>query len=1177
MHLCIIVTNFDAFALYSNQIQQVPFHKTVPTQTFPLPNPVNLPIIYYFYICKKTVPSKMKRINLRTACLLVLSQLIISHLYSQHQVSGTITDDTGEALIGVNVLIKDSTGGTVTDYDGTYTINAPSTESVLIFSYIGFSEQEVAIAGRNKIDLTLSESSEQLEEIVVTAFGIERQKRALGYATEKLDGSEISVSNAPNVLSALGGKMAGVNITQSSGVEGGTTRIVIRGNNNISGNNQPLIIVDGVPLENDPGFSESEDNRDISSGKDWGSAINNINPADIESMDVLKGANAAALYGARGKNGVILITLKKGKARKGIGVDYSFGYRSIEPFRFRDVQNVYGAGGPISESTPTFQLNDDGEPTHPSQIYSDIGPGGVPTTQSFGFYGGAQSWGPEMDGTMIRWWDGEMRPFDPQPDNIKLFYDNGFTSNHNVAFSGGGDNGTIRVSFTRTDHQAITPNSNFNQNTVNIGGVLNVTERLKTTVSANYINFNRLNTPGLANDANNNFESGMVYSFPRSYKGLNFDYQNADGTRKQQNGWPYFYVSPYQIWNAYNHNTTLGRDKWLGSIGLTYDITDWLSFTARTGIDNTHDDIETRRNPIDRTGTIIDDGTGGFYNIPVGYEHSLSTEKVLNNEFLFTIKKDKLFTDDINASLRLGGNQWRRERYQLGGVGARQWRDPVLYNFGNYTFESPLTENDLPSLNESFYNKRINSLFGFLDVNYRNMLFLQVTGRNDWSSTLPLDNNSYFYPSANISFVLTEAVREQIPQWVSHLKVRAAASQTATDDEPYQLNNIYNTSTFNGNATGSLPSNIPPIDLRPQRAFSWETGLEVGIWDDRVTADITYYYIHSYDQLLRSPVPASSGFDFIKINTGEMDNKGIEAIITARFIQKQNFSWQTGLTFAKNNNRLLKLNDGAETLELAGIWGSNGPSISVKAGEPYGIITGFDYVRDEATGMPLLSEDGKFFQVTDTQVPIKIYDDNGNFLRFANATPKFTGGWNNSITFGNFSLSTLIDVKWGGDMWFGSYAVGLQSGQSPETLDERQGGGLAFEDPSGETRNVGVVLNGVHENGQINDAVVHYYYKYLNQGGWGRVLTTPAVQENSWIKMREIILRYDIPQKLVNRTKVFQQLSVAFSGRDLFFIYDTAPDNINPEGSIGAGNAQGLEFASLPGTRTFGVTLNASF
>ena len=347
----------------------------------------------------------------------------------------------------------------------------------------------MAVSGNTVFEVFLQEDSRQLQEVVVTALDIKRQKRELGYSTESFNGDELVLSNAPNVVSSLSGKSAGVQVTSPNGVDGGTTRIVIRGNNNIDANNQPLIVVDGVPLENDPGLT------DVGRGVDWGSAINNINPNDIEDMNILKGPTASALYGSRGANGVVLITTKRGRKQQGIGITYNVNHKIIQPFYYRDVQNIYGAGGPLSLLEPTLPTNDEGVYIYPRENHAIDGPYGKPTTELFGFYSTGVSWGPKMEGQQVRWWDGEMRSFDPQPDNLKQFFSNGNTTTHNLSFSGGGKMGTMRVSLTRTDHKAIVPNSNFDQTTVNLGSRLDISSKVHADISINYINYNRLNSP----------------------------------------------------------------------------------------------------------------------------------------------------------------------------------------------------------------------------------------------------------------------------------------------------------------------------------------------------------------------------------------------------------------------------------------------------------------------------------------------------------------------------------------------------------------------------------------------------------------------------------------------------------------------------------------------------------
>lgn len=1079
----------------------------------------------------------------------LISYLVFLSLASaQHAVKGTVTSiDESEPLIGVSVQVQETGLGTITDIDGNFQLEVDDPQAILVFSYVGFQTKEVPLEGRTELDIILEVAAEQLDEVVVTALGIKRQKREIGYSTESFGGEELTLSNAPNVVNALSGKSAGVQVTTPNGVDGGTTRIVIRGNNNINANNQPLIVVDGVPLENEPGL------QDIGRGVDWGSAINNINPDDIDNINILKGPTAAALYGARGANGVVLITTKRGKRQKGIGIKYSVMHKVIQPFRYRDVQNVYGSGGPVSLLEPTLKTDDEGVYVYPNEIHSNSGPFGRATTELFGFYSTGVSWGPKMEGQMVRWWDGEMRPYDPQPDNLKQYFSNGHTTTHNLAFSGGGEMGTMRVSVTRMDHEAVIPNSNFDQTTVNLGARLDISSKVKADLSINYINYNRLNSPTLGDDNNKSFGKGILYSWPRSYKGLEQELNFLpDGTRNNyediDGGYPFTFSPPHLWWNTYNNNTELGRNKLIGALSLTYDITPWLQAMGRLGMDFTLNQFETRNNPIDNLGI-----QGGEYS------NELNRDIVRNNEIHLTARKERIFQTPVTASFTVGGTQWERDRYGLRGSSGN-WVNPWLFSFNN--FDDRLT---VPVPTEVRFNKKINSVFGFLNLNYENYLFLELTGRNDWSSALPTENNSYFYPSASLSFVVTEAF-DFGPHWLSFLKLRGAYAQTASDTDPFQVDFVYTTGTFGGSQTATLPGTVPPIELRPQQANSYELGATIGMFEDRVNLDLTWYYINSFDQILDSPLPVSSGANQVRINTGELENKGFEAILNINLIQNQDFFWKTGLNISRNRNFVVSLGDGAEILELANIWGLNGPAIAVREGEEYGTIIGYDYIYHEETGQPILNDEGTHYLFTESRVPI------------GNASPDFTGGWTMRLGYKGLSLSTLVDTKWGGDIYAGSYIIGLQTGQSPETLVERQGGGLPYTDPAGNTRNVGVILPGVYADGTPNSEVVHYYFKYVgNTGGWGRFLTTPGIIENSWVKLREVSLTYEFPTKLLRKTPFFQNLSLSIVGRDLFYIYTSLPDRINPEGNNGAGNAQGLEWASYPGMRSVSFGLKAGF
>lgn len=1082
-----------------------------------------------------------------------------------------VSEEDGLGLPNVTIQIKGSTNGTVSDIDGNYNIQVES-DGTLIFSFVGFDPQEVPVNGRSSIDVTMKVSSEMLEGVVVTALGIKRQKRELGYSTEELSGELIAKSGTGNVISALSGRSAGVQIINPTGVEGSSSRIVIRGNNSIFGNNQPLIVVDGVPMSNENGLSDGLGGD--WSYQDWGSALNNINQEDIESLDILKGPTAAALYGSRGGNGVVLITTKKGSKQKGLGVSYSVSYKLTTPYMYRDVQNIYGAGGPISFNEPTLKPNADGilDYNESCKYSVDDGPEGISTNTTFGYYGGAVSWGPKMDGTEILWWDGVMRPFSPQPDNLSMLYKNSYMLTNNVSFQNAGDFGSIRVSFTDSRSDAIIDNCNLSQTTFNVGSLLNISEKIKADVSFTYLKYNRLNSPVIG-ESYSNFNKGLLYSWPRSWKGIeSTNFENEDGTMTEWDYYPFQYIQSNTFWNFYNNNTTLDRNKAYGSARLIYDVSDWLMVSGKVALDFGLDQFDTRNKA---TGI---DGIQGAY-----YKTQMSKSYTIDGEFNITAYKNRIFGSKFNTKLSLGGESLYNNNYGL-WAGTGTWANPGLYTIYNY---SSTTSSQMPG--ESRYEKKVNSLYGFINIGYDDFLFIDITGRNDWSSTLPMNNNSYFYPSATLSFIPTEVFRIN---WgpVNFLKFRGSWAQTASDTDPYQLDFTYNSGSFGGYKSSSLPTVVPPLELKPQRQRAYEVGFNIGMWDNKLDVDFTYYDIYSWDQILTSPVAHSSGASSATINTGVVTNKGIEGIINYTVAQKNDWYLQLGLNFARNTNRILDLG-GADMFLLAEIWGSNGPAIAVTEGEEYGTIYGWDYVYtynttdefgnevehgpfydENGNPIPLLNETGTTYAISDSRVPI------------GNSSPLITGGFNIRANWKNFSLYTLIDCKLGGDIYCASYVIAMQTGQSPETLYEREGNGLPLYDAEGKLLgNYGVVLpgfTGVDANGNpiMNENVVHYYYKYMpNYGGWGNYITTPGIVNNTWVKLREISLTYTFPRTLIEKQKVFQDVQISLVGRDLFYIYKSLPDNINPEGTMGAGNAQGLEYASYPGSRSFMCTLKVSF
>ncbi len=1039
---------------------------------------------------------------------------------------------------------------------------------MLRFSFVGYTTVEVPVAGRKVIDVVLQPEARKLDEVVITALGVKREKREIGYSTEKINTDEVLRSGTSNVLGALSGRSAGVQISQSDGVDGGSTRIVIRGNNNLARNNQPLIVVDGVPMDNNPGFDN------VGRGVDWGNGIADINPYDIQDYSVLKGGAASALYGERGANGVILITTKRGKKQNGLGVSYNYNVKVTHPYRYREVQNKYGHGGPITFSEPTLVADTNGILQYPGiygndKLIIDQEGNTSTTSQEFGYYGSAVSWGPEMKGQLIQWWDGEMRNYSPQPDNLKMAFRDGITQTHNVEVQGGNEKGTIRMSFTNQDHTPIVENSNYNRTTINFGTNIKISEKLKADATLTYVKFKRKNSPMIGEDGNS-FSKGFLYSWPRSYQGIDKElYQMPDGSRNLLEGYPFLYVDRNLWWNYYNNNTWQDRDKYTGSVALTYDIAPWLNATGRISREYSVEQFTSKNKPTDFLGLV--EG---------GYSNSLGETTNDNMDVLVTAFKDNLFDTPFSARISAGASRWDYNSYGISGSSGT-WYYPNMYTFFNYTeyifrrnedgtttVLNPETGDPATEMapDEYLLRQRSNSVYSFLNLSFKDYIFAEVTGRNDWSSTLPRDNNSYFYPSVSLSFIASEAfgIQKKVP-WLNFVKIRGGIAQTANSAPMYQKNFYYRTSIFGGEQASYLPDTIPPFALKPQFVTGYEAGINLGFLENRIDFDFTWYYKHSYDQILDLPIPVSSGAYNLTINRGELSNKGFEFIINTVPVQTKNTILKAGLNFSRNRNYILSLGGYSDTYHLADIWGLNGPSMDLYEGDEYGTITGYDYVYD-ANGNRILNDAGTQYKITDTRVPI------------GNASPDFTAAFNTELIYKNFRISALIDTKWGGDIYCGSYVIALQTGQSPSTLLERDGGGLPYTDPDGVTRNVGVILEGVYEDGTPNDKVVHYYYKYLpNAGGWGKFVSTPGILENTWVKMREIAISYQLPASLLKKVRVFQSLSFSVVGRDLFYIYTTLPDNINPEGIIGSGNAQGFEWASFPGTQSVTFGVNATF
>jgi len=1111
-------------------------------------------------------------------------------------ITGTVLSADGTALQGVTVSIAGTTKGTVTDDKGNFTIQANEGD-ILVFSSVGYVETKIKVGVSSSISLTLKKSDNSMTEVVVTALGIKREAKSLGYSNQKVTGNDVIKADPPNIAQGLMGKAAGLNITIPNGVEGSSSRIVIRGNNSLLGNNQPLIVVDGVMVDNEqilPGGQNlstsfllgTNGTRDVANeggAVDYGSFLNTVNADDVESYNILKGPTAAALYGARGANGVILITTKKGSKQKGLGLNYSLSDRWNDPYRFMKLQHEYGAGmtTTLYSANPPFVTNSSGadrEFTENDQYgtYQNI-PGGGPFYNYIGFPGDGASWGPKMQGQPLVWWDGTTRPYNANPNIFKDFYKTGHTTTNNVSFSGGGDVGTLRASYTRTANDAITYNSNYTQNVFNIGSSLNVSKKVKAEVSVSYTNINRLNAPDIYGEnngpvsANGLTSSGVgyitTYHLPADYKalekGLSF---NPDGSLNTfvTNNPPYPSSSVENYWwNTYNNNTQFTHNQLLGSIKLTADILPWLNASGHVGEDYFTNQFETKDKPIDAAGLLG------------GYANDLSTVSTQNIDGLLTAHKEDL-VKDFDASFSIGASYYHNKLYDLAQKNPGPFNYPFTYNITNYAGTNPFP---MPTENRS--ESEINSVYGLLNLSYKKYLFLDVSGRNDWSSTLPSSKWSFFYPSASLSFVFTDALKlDAIKNWLSYGKLRIAEAASANGYIPYQTIFTYSPVTTNGYTTGlSVPSTLPSVSIQPQQARSFEIGTDLGFLNNRINFNFTYYNIYSYNQILPVSIATSSGADALTINTGALRNRGIEFIINASIVREKNFSWDIAINGAHNSNKVVSIAAGVNQLTLGSWFGGDGVNMNVKVGDNYGSIYGYDYLYQNGQKVVnLIYGDGT--NTGNGPVLGAQYATSAAFVKIGNATPKITGGIGNTFSYKNLSLYIMTDFSIGGQIWSGDYATIMGQGEAPETTKERDGHGLPYTFPDGTTANVGVILPGVTPDGKTNTTVVNSWWKYAgNYQSWDNqpIVRSNSIFTNSWGKLRELSLTYRLPVAVVSKTKIFQSLALSLIGRDLFYLFTKLPDRLNPEGLTGTTNIQGIQFGELPGVRSFGFSVKAGF
>ncbi|BDD01905.1 SusC/RagA family TonB-linked outer membrane protein [Persicobacter psychrovividus] len=1008
--------------------------------------------------------------NFKRLFLLFTMTCCFTNAFAQSTITGVILDaEDGSELPGVNVVIKGTDAGTVSDFTGSFQLNAEAGQT-LIFSFIGYKPKEVLVGNQSHIEVKLGADLVQLDDVVVTAFGLKKEKKALAYAVSEVKGSDLTNQRSGSAATALSGRVAGLEV--SGNAPGQATRVTIRGNTSISGNNQPLYVIDGVPMDN-----SIQGGADRWGGVDMGDGISGLNQDDIESMNVLKGPAATALYGSRGQNGVILITTKGGSSQKGIGVEFNANNTVNQAYGSYDSrQSLYGQGT------------------------RGVAPGNAADARSTGL----SSWGPKMNGQQATHYDGSTYSMTDAYDPMD-FYQMGYTLSNSVALSAGNETIQTRLSISDERIQGVNPSEMIKRNSINLRTSANLTDKFRVDSKLTYMNQQGQNRMKGSQDGGNARKT--LGRIPASMP-LDLLRQNAS------NGFfnnDIYSANPF--WITENLENSDSRNRLLGYVSLSYDLTDWLTVTARSGGDGF---VLQRRDlmPIGTPWAAIGE-----------LEEETSQVAELNHDLMFVYNYD--INPDWNISGTFGGNL-RQNSSRVDGIKAVQFNSPDFYHWTNA--QSVETR-------QQMYYKETQSLFASTDIGYKNMLFMTITGRNDWSSTLPAHNNSYFYPSLSSSFVFSEAF--DMPSWVSFGKVRGSWAKVGNDTDPYQLQLQYNMMGQGFPSFGRPPlggiegADMPNANLKSESTYSYEFGVDMKFLDNRLGFDVAYYNQLTVDQLMPVQISNTTGYERMWTNAGSVRNHGIELSVYATPIQTSDFSWDIGMNFNKNVNVVEELSEGIDQL-IIGDFGNL--QVQARPGEKYGAIVGYDYARDD-NGAIMHNEDGLPMQATSSSV-------------LGHVIPDWTAGLSNNFKYKNWNFGFLIDMKYGGSLYSSTNAMMYSAGTHSNTLEGRE-----------EYYNAG---------DQLRETMVdpEDYYKQI-----GSNIHSEFVYDASYVRMRELSFGYTFDNEMLGKTP-FESVRLSFVMGNPFFIWRAAP-NIDPTQLLNADNSGlGYEMGGAPSIRSYGFNLN---
>lgn len=1006
-------------------------------------------------------------------------------------ITGVVKDDVGEPVIGANILVKGTNNGVITDMEGRFSLKIPQANALLVVSYIGYISQEIQVGDKRSLTIILHPATEDLGEVVVTALGIKRETKALGYSVQEVKGGSLTEARESNVLNSLSGKLAGVQISRSGNGEGGSSRIIIRGNNSIAGNNEPLVVVDGVPVNN---FNSGTSGIDQWGGSDGGNGLSDINPDDIESISVLKGAAAAALYGARAGNGVLMITTKKGSKVKGLGITWNSNVMMENPLVKPKMQNLYGQG-----TNGTFDANSN------------------------------YSWGAKMEGQMLKDWTGQERPYSAYDNDITDFLGTGVTTTNTLEANAVNEKISFRGTLSYQRMDGVIPTNYQDKYMMNLRTTVNLSKKLSLDAKINYVKQRGWNRPQLTGSPENIMANYLMMPRNVHYSdmagGVNEDGVVKRWTTDEAN----YVLNPYYT-TGFNKNNNQ-RDRFIGFLALQYTPTSWLTIKLRHGEDMYWEKGDWRH----ASGTPY-----GKYNGKGDYGLNTSDFRERNTDALITATKDNWWDSGFSGSLSVGGNLMFQQNNSY-AMSTGLLAIPDFFAISN---------GETPTPSHYISKKSVNSLYGFAQLSYKNWIFLDVTARNDWSSTLPYKNRSFFYPSVGLGWVVSDMLRSyevNVPEWLSLAKLRASYAEVGNDTDPYRLLTTYGIYTVIDDIKGaSTASTIPLADLKPELIKSTEAGFDIRFFNNRLGLDLTWYKKNATNQILALPISSTTGKSSRMINAGNIQNTGIEIVLNGTPVRTKDFEWNVSVNYSKNTNKIKELHPDSRRFILAS---TDFVNIVATEGSTYGDLYGRAYQRDEQ-GRKIIDENGLPLLESDMNTQI------GNYM------PKWTGSMINSFTYKNLSFSFMLDMRYGGDIFVNSLARGSQYGTTELSLQGRD----EWYAGTG-----GIVVDGVTADGKQNTVAAN------PQAYWDRVSRAGEefVYDGTNLRLRELTVGYMFPNKILAKTP-FTNLKLSFVGRNLWLIKNNIP-GYDPESSYSTGNGQGIEYASLPSMRSFGFNLNVSF